>query len=428
MKDLFKFKKIDGVVTLVKYKGNDEKVIIPETFEGEDVTAIGNSAFQREDKSYLKEVVLPPKLESIGSSAFYHCESLEKIELPETLKIIRQNTFRCCKNLKGLILPKSVEKVLSGAFGYCPSLIKVVALNDKIELSKDVFTGCDFLEEVSFNLIKSLNEKKQIKYLSSYFHKWETLTTEIKNELITISKKSSIKNVLFLSNDIIIINILLNEKVKLKLEEINKYLEHCVKLEDVAITAVLLEYKEKNFSKEEVNVLNERNELVEIGLELPTFAEFRKLWLITKIDGEIRITGYKGEAKTQTIPKALADGTPISSIGRSMRGDYHNLEIINIDADLSCINEHCFYNCKLLKRVNLPDKLTKICNHAFLCCEKLEEIVIPASVTFIDKYAFCRCKSLKKVTFLGEIPKLGEGVFVGTPYEKQFNKSYANLL
>ena len=71
--------------TLVQYKGNDTRVVIPE-----GVTVIGENAFMFNQT--LEAVIIPEGVQEICSGAFAHCE-LKAISLPSTLKTISNDAF-----------------------------------------------------------------------------------------------------------------------------------------------------------------------------------------------------------------------------------------------------------------------------------------------------------------------------------------------
>ena len=59
---------------LIKYKGADENVIIPE-----GVKAIGDNAFY--EKETIKSIIIPDGVKAIGNAVFYGCENLKKITI-----------------------------------------------------------------------------------------------------------------------------------------------------------------------------------------------------------------------------------------------------------------------------------------------------------------------------------------------------------
>ena len=74
---------------LVKYSGQDTKVIIPET------------------------------VESIGECAFKYCTSVESVVIPEGVKSIGRKAFEYCLNLKEIVISYTVEYIGSDAFSNC---------------------------------------------------------------------------------------------------------------------------------------------------------------------------------------------------------------------------------------------------------------------------------------------------------------------
>lgn len=85
-------------------------LIIPD-----DVIEIGKYAFVG---TLIGSVVFSPRLNRIGSSAFYYCTSLTgTLTLPETLTYIGDNAFSCCYNISSIVC-HAVEppSVMQGAF------------------------------------------------------------------------------------------------------------------------------------------------------------------------------------------------------------------------------------------------------------------------------------------------------------------------
>ena len=80
----------DGTVSIVKFVGDDENVVIPSEIDGKKVTRIGEQAFL--DCSSLTSINIPESVKNIYHSAFRDCTSLASINLPDGVKI-GKNTF-----------------------------------------------------------------------------------------------------------------------------------------------------------------------------------------------------------------------------------------------------------------------------------------------------------------------------------------------
>ncbi len=92
--------------TLVKYKGNGGKVVIPDS-----VTSIGERAF-----SYCKgltSITMPNSVTSIAEYAFFGCESLTSITIPNSVTSIGDYAFDGCMGLIELIVSSENNKYYS---------------------------------------------------------------------------------------------------------------------------------------------------------------------------------------------------------------------------------------------------------------------------------------------------------------------------
>ena len=65
-----------------------------------------------------------------------------------------------------------------------------------------------------------------------------------------------------------------------------------------------------------------------------------------------------------------------------------NLQKVNLNENITSINDYTFYGCKYLRKITLPDNISSIGGCAFSGCKNLSNINIPDSVTLIDSQAF----------------------------------------
>lgn len=456
MQNLFEFEKNDYGYTLTKYNGGEEKVVLPDTHDGEDVTIIGKEAFYLnliikevtlpkelkiiesdsfrscvflekiklpntltmigatafEDCGSLKEITIPPLVKIINPRTFDRCESLSKVTLNEGLEIIKFTAFSGCVLLEEIVLPASLTQLEHYVFSRCVNLKYVTLINPETTLATKVFSNCKNLEQVSFTALPILPIEQQVKLLGNEFYKNNDFSTQ---ELAYIKKKRTLKKMFFKGDYPEIISILLNQKTKLKLEELDEYINISIKENRTTITAIYLDYKSKNFSSEDISTANDRKDALEMGFELPTLKEFKQKWSCSNKDGVIRVSGYKGSHTHATIPACLSDGIKISLIGHTDSNNYIPLEVLTIEAEITTLESSTFSNCETLCEIILPDTLVSIGDLAFSNCTSLKEITIPASVKTIGELAFYNCSSLTMVNFLGERPTLGQKAFFCCP-------------
>ncbi len=153
--ELFRFEKTEGGYAVVKYlkKGdpNITELELPEEYNGVPVTAILGFSHS----NYLKRVVIPSSVRSIGSEAFWRCKSLETAELSEGLEAIGAGAFEET-NLKSIALPKTLKMICSEAFLLCTELERV-EFNGAPAINPNVFGGCPKLppETVVMGLVCS---------------------------------------------------------------------------------------------------------------------------------------------------------------------------------------------------------------------------------------------------------------------------------
>ena len=96
--------------TLVKYRGTEKNVTIPNTVE-----VIGRSAF--EDNTNIELVVVPNSVTRIEPYAFWGCDSLDTVVLGKGLSEVGDYSFAGCKGLVQMSIPSNAISIGIQAFG-----------------------------------------------------------------------------------------------------------------------------------------------------------------------------------------------------------------------------------------------------------------------------------------------------------------------
>lgn len=111
----------DGAVSgnMISFTGETE-VTVPETVDGETVTAIASYGFS--NFLDVTAVYLPGTVEQIQDGAFLNCVSLRGMDLPANLVHIGDDAFYDCDALEAIHIPATVAFIGQDAFCECDSL------------------------------------------------------------------------------------------------------------------------------------------------------------------------------------------------------------------------------------------------------------------------------------------------------------------
>lgn len=253
--------------------------------------------------SKLKRVEWGTSLTNIHPYAFYDCHSLEVLSFPEGLQCIDES-FKNCTALKEITLPGTLENIMEQSFSNCISLEEVKHREDsqetleKLTIEQDNFTYTTGMQQrvltqnlsIPPKIFHSFPARDREEYLLQQLTRWDVISQKERDYFIHLWKKeekatrkntkpvgavsqkeefipSTAKELVFLKSTAKEMGIYFQEGCHLDLLELEEYLNHSIEEENTAETAILLEYKHKTFTKEEIAQWTHHRELLELGLE-----------------------------------------------------------------------------------------------------------------------------------------------------------------
>lgn len=126
--------KMEGT-TLVKYRGTEKNVSVPNTVE-----VIGEGAF--ENNTSIELVVVPNSVKRIEAYAFWGCDSLEKVVLGKGLTEVGDFAFTKCQGLKDMSIPENIRSIGIQAFADCVNLEDISISPEVTSIHETAFDGC----------------------------------------------------------------------------------------------------------------------------------------------------------------------------------------------------------------------------------------------------------------------------------------------
>jgi hypothetical protein len=131
----------DGKVTITAYTGAGGDVTVPDTIEGQPITAIGPLAFS--DNNSLTTVVIGDSVTSIGIYAFYNSTSLTKITIGNGVTTMDDYVFSGCSSLTNVKIGNGITSIGNLTFYYCTSPLSLYFEGNAPNLGSSAFLGAD---------------------------------------------------------------------------------------------------------------------------------------------------------------------------------------------------------------------------------------------------------------------------------------------
>lgn len=146
--DGFIYTLADDGATIVGYTGKKANIIVPAKINGVTVVSIGSGAFYNCET--VESVEIESGITSIGKTAFSGCINLISLKIPDSVHTMGEDAFAFCKKLIHVELPTGIEKIPEGAFYECTTLKRIVLPNNIRTIERGAFYKCDNLGEIVF--------------------------------------------------------------------------------------------------------------------------------------------------------------------------------------------------------------------------------------------------------------------------------------
>ena len=440
------------------------ELVIPETYNGEPVIGIGDSAF--ENCSSVTGVIIPDSVMEIGRNAFMYCRYLTEITLGTGVASILNNAFYGCNALEKVNIKDMAAWCNITFESYAnpkENWKSVTYLNDEIITGEYTFpAGITVIPTYTLtnNPVTSITVPDSVTRIESY-------AFSDCNDLVKIELPFLVKEKTTFQNYTINPKSILGTSAS-TVREVVVTGGHAVPDEAfygfTSLTSVTLPDGIKSIGKkafrgcESLTEFTLPNGLTAIGedtfygcgfesvtipdgitsVEKNAFARCDSLTELTVSEGVETMSGgaFAGCDNLQTV-NWNAISCKANSISYSPFNGCPSLTTINFGAQVEnipaylfyeCdaiteillentavteIGMYAFYKCSALTKVTLPAGLESIGYSAFRNCSLITELTLPDSVNNIDSYAFYFCTQLKSIDIPEGVTVLKRHTFAG---------------
>lgn len=166
---------IEGTyATIWGYKGQEQKIIIPEYIEDADgkiyPVTILRQTFQSgnfQNNTNLTDITILNNIEKIEDWLFNGCSNLVNVTLPDSIKELGTGVFSQCKSLKTCNIPNKITKIEGRLFENCKSLKNIEIPKSVVSIGECSFAFCTGLEKIEIPSNVKLIGKQAFMYVGN---------------------------------------------------------------------------------------------------------------------------------------------------------------------------------------------------------------------------------------------------------------------
>lgn len=349
--------------TITGFRGNTSSIKIPDTLDGYEVIAIGESAFK--GNSTLRYVGMTNNITKIDYRAFMNCSALREIQLSYNLIDLGGGVFRNCTSLQSIMIPKS--------------LVKCVNYQDYSDMTYvGAFTGCTNLKEISF-------EDGITKIPDKVFVHCDSIEKIVIPDSVTV---------------------------------VGQYaFDDCTALKEIVLPSSITEIQDFAFKGTAISEIEIPDSAIKIGdRAFEDCTKLSRVKLPQKLTS-IGVGAFRNCTSLQSIeiPKALKkcsisqDNSSLAYYG-TFTGCV-NLKEISFEEGTTAIPAKVFAYCNGIEEITIPNTITQVGESAFRNCISLKKVDFPGSLVSIEDYAFSGCKSLGNFELQSGVKEIKSNTF-----------------
>ncbi|MCH5303655.1 MAG: leucine-rich repeat protein [Ruminococcus sp.] len=154
----------DKTLKLTAYNGDSTDIKIPSEINDNKVSVLGEKLFK---DSSITSVLIPDTVTEIEYGAFENASKLENVEMSKNIKNIGSSAFYSCVKLKKIDF-YNVKSIGSSAFGRCDSLSEVTVPSTAAKVGTAAFCDCSGLKVVYLN--SDCDDQNAFEYNRTFAH------------------------------------------------------------------------------------------------------------------------------------------------------------------------------------------------------------------------------------------------------------------
>ncbi len=442
----------DGTYYIVSGIGTctDTEIVIPVSYQGKLVKAIGSSAFR--DCTSLTSIMIPEGVTSIGNRAFERCTSLTSVMIPEGVTSIGDYVFGRCSNLTSIVLSEGLNRIGDGAFYICSNLTSIVLPESVAKIGNSAFYGCGSLTSVVIpegitsigkelfydcSSLTSIVIPEGVTSIGhSAFYRCSSLTSIVLPEGVTSIGSSAFSYCIKLTGIVIPEGVtsigesafwncssLTSAVIPESVTQIgNSAFRDCGSLTSIVIPKGITTIGELTFYNcSSLASITIPKGVISIGngafswcdnlhdVYIEDILAWCKITFISQNSNPL-CNGSKLHCNGKIVDDLLIPAE-VAIINNYTFSGCSSLTNVTIPEDVTSIGDYAFYNCSSLTNITIPEGVTRIGSGAFQGCSSLVNIRIPDSVTSIGNYVFASCSGLESITIPEGITSIGENAF-----------------
>lgn len=424
-------------ITIVRYKGENAEVVIPDTLNGKPVQEIGEYTFY--STPHVTAITIPSSVKKIGDPSFCTLPNLQTIHvsdesisftvvdgvlfhkkmgtvycypqgkagdtytLPNTVKTINGKAFYSTQ-LKEVVIDDNVTKILASSFENCKALEKVVLSKKVSQIFERAFANCENLKAIDFpDSVTSIG--------AECFRGCTSLQSVLVKSNTGVIERGAFADCTSL------------EEVVVESSALQRVAEETFKgdssLKSISFSTNLMGIADQAFMNcSALQSFAVPETLVSLGTE--AFSGCCALNDIVLPDSLVNIgaNALNGVA----LPNANMDGFVITQNGVLLAYTGPSTEVVLPDGLVSVS-----YVSPNLTKVTIPEGVTSLADGAFRNCTALQQVVLPSTLKTIGKNCFANCAALVNFEVPVNLESIGAGSFADCSSMESFTVAKGNI-